>query len=140
MRMPSIFTRIIRGEIPCHRLYENELVIAFLDVNPLSPGHALVVPKQEMAELHMLSPASAAALGAAVAHVAGAIMKATGAVAYNILQNNGALAHQEVPHVHFHIIPKYQDGRGLALTWKPCAVDHVTAAEFATRVQRQLGA
>ena len=140
MRMPSIFTRIIRGEIPCHRLFENELVIAFLDVNPLSPGHTLVVPKQEMAELHMLSPASAAALGAAVAHVAGAIMKATGAVAYNILQNNGALAHQEVPHVHFHIIPKYQDGRGLALTWKPCAVDHVAAAEFATRVQRDLGA
>ena len=99
--MPSIFTRIIRGEIPCHRLFENELVIAFLDVNPLSPGHALVVPKQEMAELHML---------------------------------------QEVMHVHFHIIPKYQDGRGLALTWKPCAIDHTAAAELAARVQRQLGA
>ncbi len=99
-----------------------------------------MVPKEEMAELHMLSPESAAALGAAVAHVAGAIMKATGAVAYNILQNNGALAHQEVMHVHFHIIPKYQDGRGLALTWKPCAIDHTAAAELATRMQRQLGA
>ena len=115
-------------------------MIAFLDVNPLSPGHTLVVPKQEMAELHMLSPASAAALGAALPLVAGAVMKATGAAAYNILQNNGALAHQEVMHVHFHIIPKYKDGRGLALTWKPGAIDHASAAELTTRVTHELRA
>ena len=136
--MASIFTRIIRGEVPCHKLFENELVIAFLDVNPLSPGHTLVVPKQEMAELHMLSPASAAALGAALPLVAAAILKATGATAYNILQNNGAMAHQEVMHVHFHIIPKYEDGRGLAITWKPSAIDHASAAKLATHVKQEL--
>ncbi len=136
--MASIFTRIIRGEVPCHKLFENELVIAFLDVNPLSPGHALVVPKQEMAELHMLSPASAAALGATLPLVAAAILKATGATAYNILQNNGAMAHQEVMHVHFHIIPKYEDGRGLAITWKPSAIDHASAAKLATHVKKEL--
>lgn len=138
--MASIFTRIIRGEIPCHTLYENDLVISFLDVNPLSPGHALVVPKQEMPELHMLSPASAAALGAALPLVARAILNATGATAYNILQNNGALAHQEVMHVHFHIIPKYADGRGLGITWKPCPIDHASAAELSTRVKQDLRA
>ena len=136
--MASIFTRIIRGEVPCQKLFENELVIAFLDVNPLSPGHTLVVPKQEMAELQMLSPASAAALGAALPLVAAAILKATGATAYNILQNNGAMAHQEVMHVHFHIIPKYEDGRGLAITWKPSAIDHASAAKLTTHVKQEL--
>lgn len=136
--MASIFTRIIRGEIPCHKLFENDLVIAFLDVNPLASGHALVVPKQETAYLHQLSAASAMALGAALPLVAGAILKTTGATAYNVLQNNGALAHQEVPHVHFHIIPKYADGSGLGIMWKPGAIDHPAAAELAALVAHQL--
>ena len=134
----SIFTRIIRGEIPCHRLLEDELVIAFLDVNPLSPGHALVVPKEEKVHLHELGEASAAALGAALPRVASAILRATGATAYNILQNNGTLAHQAVMHVHFHVIPKFEDGRGLGIGWKAAPIDHAAGAELARRIAADL--
>ena len=134
----SIFTRIIRGEIPCHRLLENELVIAFLDVNPLCPGHALVVPKEERVHLHELSEASAAALGAALPKVAAAILAETGATAYNVLQNNGALAHQAVMHVHFHVIPKFEDGRGLGVGWKAAPIDHAAGAALAQKVAARL--
>ena len=138
--MASIFTRIIQGEIPCHKLYEDQYVLAFLDIGPLSTGHALVVPKEEKVLLHELSPASAAALGAALPRVAAAVLKATGAQAYNVLQNNGPEAHQEVPHVHFHIIPKTADGRGLGLVWKAGKVDHAEAAQLASRVREAMGA
>jgi histidine triad (HIT) family protein len=90
--MPSIFSRIIAGEIPCHRVYEDEHVIAFLDIGPVSRGHVLVVPKEEKAKLHELSDASAAALGAALRKVAAAVVRATGCADYNVLQNNGAAA------------------------------------------------
>ncbi|NBX24625.1 MAG: HIT domain-containing protein [Planctomycetes bacterium] len=134
----SIFTRIIRGEIPCHRILENELVIAFLDVNPLSPGHALVVPKEEREQLHQLSQASASALGAALPRVAAAILRSTGATAYNVLQNNGAMAHQAVMHVHFHVIPRFEDGRGLGLAWKASPLDAASGAALAKRIAAEL--
>lgn len=136
--MASIFTRIATGEIPCHKLYENAHVIAFLDIGPLSTGHALVVPREEKALVHELSDESAAAIGAALPRVARALMTATGAPAYNILANCGALAHQEVPHVHFHVIPKYQDGRGLGIEWRAGKADHAEAAALAAKVRALL--
>ena len=111
--MPSIFTRIILREIPCHEVYRDENVIAFLDIAPLSVGHVLIVPVEEREFLHELSEESAAAIGRALPRVARAVIAATGATAYNVLQNNGATAHQAVPHVHFHIIPKYGEGSGV---------------------------
>lgn len=117
--MPTLFSRIIAGEIPSHKVYEDPHVFAFLDISPLSRGHTLLIPKQEAATLDALSDESAAALGRALPRLCRAILQATGATAYNILQNNGAAAHQAVMHVHFHIIPKYADGTGLELDWKP---------------------
>ncbi len=113
---PTIFDRILDGEIPCHRLYEDEHVLAFLDVSPLSQGHALVIPKERKPFLHQLSDESGAAIGRALPRVARAVLAATGAEHYNVLQNNGAPAHQAVFHVHFHIIPKFE-GRGLGIQW-----------------------
>ena len=113
----TIFSRIIRGEIPCHRLYEDDHVLAFLDVGPLSRGHLLVIPKEARAFLHQLSDDSAAAIGRVLPRIARALMEATGATAYNVLQNNGREAHQEVMHVHFHVIPKHEDGSGLKFEW-----------------------
>ena len=92
-------------------------MIAFLDIGPLSRGHVLVVPKEERERLHELSEESAAALGSALRRVAAAVVRATGCADYNVLQNNGALAHQAVMHVHFHIIPKHPDGSGLGIRW-----------------------
>jgi histidine triad (HIT) family protein len=114
--MATIFDKIIAGDIPCHRVYEDDHVLAFLDIGPLSPGHTLVIPKEAKAHLHELSDAAAAALGRALPRIARAVLAATGATAYNVLQNNGADAHQAVMHVHFHIIPKVGD-RGLGIGW-----------------------
>ena len=119
---PTIFDKIIAGQIPCHRVYEDEHVLAFLDIGPLSPGHTLVIPKEAKASLHELSDDSAAALGRALPRLCRAVVKATGATAYNVLQNNGAAAHQAVFHVHVHIIPKFAS-QGLGLTWKPGSLD-----------------
>ena len=111
----TVFAKIVRGEIPCHKLYEDELVIAFLDVNPIARGHTLVVPKEPAETLDALSDDSAAAIGRVLPRLSRAVIAATGATAYNILQNNGADAHQSVFHVHFHIIPHHPDGAGLGI-------------------------
>ncbi len=115
----TIFSRIIAGQIPCHRVYEDEQVLAFLDVNPLSRGHTLVIPKEPAATLDQLSEEAAAAIGRALPRISRAVLAATGAEAFNILQNNGASAHQAVFHVHFHVIPKHDDGSGLGIGWQP---------------------
>lgn len=129
----TIFDRILDGEIPCHRVYEDDHVLAFLDVGPLSEGHTLIIPKERKAYLHELSDDSAAAIGRVLPRIARAVMKATGATAYNVLQNNGATAHQAVFHVHFHIIPKIGE-QGLGVGWKPRSLDPKTAAELAARI------
>ena len=115
----TIFSKILRGEIPCHRVYEDDLVLAFLDIFPLSPGHTLIIPKRAAATLDQLDDDSAAAIGRVLPRIARAVLAATGARNFNVLQNNGEAAHQAVFHVHFHIIPKFDDGRGLGLTWRP---------------------
>jgi diadenosine tetraphosphate (Ap4A) HIT family hydrolase len=92
--MSTIFSKIIAGEIPCHKVYEDDRVLAFLDINPLSEGHTLVIPKEEVATLDALSDESAAAIGRVLPRLCRAVMQATGAKDYNILQNNGAAAHQ----------------------------------------------
>lgn len=115
---PSIFVRIIDGEIPCHRVYEDEHVLAFLDVNPGSRGHTLVIPKERVVTLDELSADASAAIGRVLPRLCRAIVEATGATAYNVLQNNGPAAGQVVMHVHFHIIPRYEDA-GLEIGWTP---------------------
>src|SRR5579862_5317867 len=102
----TIFTKILKGEIPCHRVYEDEHVLAFLDIAPLSVGHTLIVPKEPAVTIDQLSDESAAAIGRVLPRLCRAIRRATGASAYNVLQNNGPAAHQAVMHVHVHIIPK----------------------------------
>ncbi len=131
----TIFGKILDGEIPCHRVYEDEHVLAFLDVGPLSEAHTLVIPKERKAFLHELSDEQSAAIGRVLPRIARAVMKATGASAYNVLQNNGAEAHQAVFHVHFHIIPK-RDGAGLGVQWKPGKLED--GAALAERVRAAL--
>src|SRR5215470_1032858 len=102
----TVFDRILSGEIPSYRVYEDDHVLAFLDVGPLSYGHTLLIPKERKAHMHELSDDSAAALGRVLPRLCRAVLAASGATAYNVLQNNGAAAHQAVLHVHFHIIPR----------------------------------
>jgi histidine triad (HIT) family protein len=136
----TIFSKIIRGEIPCHRVYEDALVLAFLDIAPLSPGHTLVIPKEPAATLDQLSEESAAAIGRVLPKICRAVMQATGTAAYNVLQNNGAIAHQAVPHVHFHIIPRPSELKGLGIRWSAGQLDAEAAQKLARRIGELLGA
>jgi histidine triad (HIT) family protein len=132
--MPTIFDKILSGQIPCHKVYEDAHTLAFLDINPLSPGHTLIIPKEAKPTLDQLSEDSAAALGRVLPRLCRAVMKATGAVEYNILQNNGPGAHQIVMHVHFHIIPKLPDGRGLGIGWTSGPFDHAAGSALAQSI------
>src|SRR5688572_25837276 len=134
----TIFSRILRGEIPCARVYEDADVLAFLDIGPLSPGHTLVVPKEPAATLDQLSDASAAAIGRVLPRIARAVMAATGTTDYNVLQNNGPAAHQAVFHVHFHIIPK-RIGTGLGIDWPATKLDAAAGKALAERIVAELG-
>ena len=134
----TIFSKIIAGEIPCHRIYEDESVLAFLDVNPLSRGHTLVVPKEPAETIDRLPDDAAAALGRVLPRISRAVLQATGAEDFNILQNNGAAAHQAVRHVHFHIIPKFADGSGLSVSWPAGALDSEQGATLTAQITDQL--
>ncbi|MBK8913548.1 MAG: HIT domain-containing protein [Phycisphaerales bacterium] len=130
----SIFTRIIRGEIPCHRVHEDALTFAFLDIAPLAPGHTLVIPRREVALLHELTGDEAAALARTAAQLAPRILAAVGASAYNLLQNNGSAAGQVVPHVHVHIIPR-RDGDGLGYRWNARSAAAEELAALAAKIR-----
>jgi histidine triad (HIT) family protein len=129
----TIFAKIIAGTIPSHRIYEDRHVLSFLDIAPLSPGHTLVIPKEPARTLDELSDEAAAALGRALPRICRAVKQVTGCVAYNVLQNNEALAHQAVFHVHFHIIPKPDENSGLSLGW-PVRALGADAAELARAI------
>jgi histidine triad (HIT) family protein len=131
----TVFSKIIRGEIPSHKLYEDEQVLAFLDIAPLSPGHAVVIPKEPAVTLDQLSDDSAAALGRVLPRLCRALIAATGVAEFNVLQNNGRAAHQAVDHVHFHIIPKPNDAQGLGVKWPAGKLDPATASTLAARVR-----
>lgn len=131
----TIFDRILAGEIPCHEVYQDDSVLAFLDIYPVSKGHVLVIPKERKVYLHELSDDAAAALGRVLPRLCRAVLDATGARAYNVLQNNGASAHQAVMHVHFHIIPRFEEA-GLEIGWRPRSVEEPEA--LAQSIRRAL--
>ncbi|ALL01546.1 histidine triad (HIT) protein [Pyrodictium delaneyi] len=106
-----IFCKIIRGEIPSVKIYEDENVVAFLDIYPINPGHTLVVPKRHVEYLHELKDDEAAALINAVKKLAPRIVEAMGADGYNVVTNNGRAAGQVIFHVHFHIVPRFEDDK-----------------------------
>ena len=131
----TVFSKILRGDIPCHRVYEDAQVLAFLDVAPIAPGHTLVIPKEAAATVDALSDEAAAGIGRVLPRIARAVMKATGVSAYNILQNNGALAHQAVMHVHFHVIPKPSESEGLGIKWPATPLQAEHAKKLASDIQ-----
>lgn len=134
----TVFGKIIRGEIPCHKVYEDDRVLAFLDINPLSSGHTLVVPKEPAQTLDALSEESAAALGRALPRLCRAVIAVTGVSEYNVLENNGSGAHQAVAHVHFHIIPKPNRADGLGIGWPAQSLDHQAAADLCAKLRAAL--
>jgi histidine triad (HIT) family protein len=135
----TVFSKIINGQIPCHKVYEDDKVLAFLDINPLSAGHTLVVPKEPAATLDALSDDSAAALGRVLPRICRAVVAVTGVREYNVLENNGAGAHQAVFHVHFHIIPKPSRAAGLGIGWPAGTLEPAQGAQLAQQLAKAIG-
>jgi histidine triad (HIT) family protein len=134
----TIFGKILSGAIPCHKVYEDERVFAFLDINPISIGHTLVVPKEPAETLDALSDESAAAVGRVLPRICRAVIAVTGVREYNVLENNGSGAHQTVAHVHFHIIPKPSHAEGLGLGWPARALDQRAGSDLAAKLRAAL--
>lgn len=107
--MDCIFCGIIAGELPAYVIREDEYTVAFLDINPVNRGHCLVVPREHVESLHELPAALSGPLLAAVAGVSRLMSNALGCGGYNVFLNNGAVAGQLVPHVHFHLLPRWPD-------------------------------
>jgi len=103
----NIFAKILRGEIPCHKIYEDANTLAFMDIMPQSDGHALVIPKAASTGLEDAKPETLARLMEVVQKLAPKIRDAMGATGFRLAQFNGADAGQTVFHLHFHIMPMY---------------------------------
>lgn len=132
-----IFCKIIRGVIPCHKIFETTKTFAFLDINPLSEGHILVIPKFHGERLHLIPEEYLKDLLPTTSLIA---QKAFGdkGIDYNILQNNGRLAHQEVDHVHFHIIPKRNSDEGLGIKWITKPTSQQVLSEISNAIANSL--
>ena len=114
--MPSIFSKIIAGQIPGEFVFQDDLWVAMLDIRPVSPGHALLVPRAEGQHLADLPAPTLAALGDRLARLTAAIKAASGAPAVNVVVNDGPAAGQEVPHAHLHVFPRFP-GDNKRLGW-----------------------
>ncbi|MFP5212667.1 MAG: HIT family protein [Acidobacteriota bacterium] len=123
-----IFCKIVRGELPCAKLYEDDLVISFLDIGPINPGHALVLPKNHYPTIFDIPTEELKACIDAVQKVARAVFRATGASGMNVLQNNYRSSGQTVDHIHFHMIPRHlRDGFMPNWPAKSCSASEMKA-------------
>ena len=132
----NIFARILRGEIPAHKIYEDEHTFSFMDVMPQSDGHALVVPKAPAENVFELAPEALSATILTTQRVARAVKKAFDPPGVMLVQLNGAGAGQSVFHIHFHIVPRYE-GIDLRFHAREMA-DPKVLAEHAARVRAAL--
>ena len=112
-----IFCKIIEGDIPSVKIYEDDHVYAFMDIMPLTKGHTLLIPKSHKENVYDLSPEEASNLFSVAPKIAQAIKETFEPVGMNLLNNNGAKAGQSVFHFHLHFIPRYGETDGLGLKW-----------------------
>ncbi|MFC3883796.1 HIT family protein [Bacillus songklensis] len=113
-----IFCKIIRGEIPCAKVFENEHVLAFLDISQVTKGHTLVIPKVHKKNIYELTPDIASHLFEAVPRIANAIKEQYEPIGLNLLNNNEEPAGQTVFHYHLHLLPRYGEGDGFGAVWR----------------------
>ena len=129
-----IFCKIIAGEIPSSTVYEDDQVVAFLDISQVTPGHTLVVPKQHFRNLLEMDADSSSQLFAHVPDIARKVMKATGAKGMNILNNNEEIAGQTVFHTHVHLAPRYEETDGLQISFEAHEPDFPALAQLAEKI------
>jgi histidine triad (HIT) family protein len=126
IKKQCVFCKIVNGEIPGYTIYEDEKVLAFLDIQPANPGHVLVVPKEHFSVLPQMPDDEVAYLFSVVKQISSVVFDVTGAEGVEIRQRNGQVAGQAVPHVHVHVIPRFQKD-GVVTDWAP---QNISEAEF----------
>ena len=131
--MPTIFERIVAGEIPSARVYEDEHVIAFMDAGQVNPGHVIVATKKPFETLTDADPESAAALFAAAHRIARAVEREFKPAGLTLLQANRPAGWQTVPHLHLHVLPRHADD-GVKLEWPRKNPSMDTLRELAARI------
>lgn len=132
-----VFCAIAAGKIPCTKVYENDQVLAFMDIGPISDGHTLVIPKPHYERLHDCPPELLAEVAKAAGLLADAVKTAVGAEGYNVLCNTGSAAGQVVGHVHFHIIPR-KSGDGVFNRWPAYKYPDGKAQQIAEIIKQNL--
>ena len=132
-----VFCKIVAGTIPCFKLFEDAETLAFLDINPVHDGHALVIPKAHYPTVFELPPEAFAAAGRTAIRVAAAVNAALAPDGLNLLQSNGPGAAQSVPHFHLHILPRRMND-GLVVNWTLKPGDRARIAEIAERIRARL--
>lgn len=132
-----IFCKIIAGQIPCIKVYEDDQVLAFLDVHPVSEGHTLVVHKEHTSRVDSTEPLAMARIGEVLPKLTASIQQAMAADGYNVLCNNGASAGQVVEHLHVHIIPRKAND-GVFNHWPSFQYPDGRAAVIAEKIRQNL--
>lgn len=136
----TIFGKILTGEIPSFKVYEDDYVYAFLDISQVTKGHTLLIPKKASANIFETDEETMKHIGAALPKVANAIKRAFNPDGLNIIQNNGEFAGQSVFHIHFHLIPRYEndiDGFGYKWETHEDILDNDAKQQIAEQIQAQ---
>ncbi|KPB04914.1 HIT family protein [Bacillus sp. CHD6a] len=133
-----IFCKIIDGDIPAAKVYEDEHVLAFLDISQVTKGHTLVIPKVHKENIYELTPEIAENLFKVVPKIANSIKEEFKPIGLNLLNNNGEAAGQSVFHYHLHIIPRYGKGDGFGAVWKSNQSDYTSQElqEISTKINQ----
>ena len=132
-----IFCKIVAGQVPSIKIYENELVLVFMDVGPISEGHTLVIPKKHFEKLDDCPAEILSDISVVLGRVAKAVSQAMASDGYNVLCNNGRAAGQLVEHVHFHIIPRTKDD-SVFNRWPSFEYEQGRAEEIAEKICAKL--
>lgn len=137
--MPDcLFCKIVKGEIPCFKVYEDDRVLAFADINPVSGGHTLVIPKAHAADLFEISPEDLSAVQQAAQKIAGAIKTALKPTGIAALQLNGRGVNQVVMHYHLHLMPRAAEEPDLPIAWEMKAGDMKVIEQTAAKIAAAL--
>ena len=131
-----IFCKVVAGEIPSHKIDEDDKTVAFMDINPWTRGHALVIPKEHSRNVYDVDPADLAAVMATAQRVAQRLRERLGAEGINLLQSSEPVAMQTVFHTHVHVIPRYSDD-GLRMPAHPQPAEHEELAALAEELRGQ---
>ena len=132
-----IFCKMVAGQIPVTKIYEDEVVLSFLDIGPISNGHTLVIPKQHFEKLHECPAELLGQIFTRIGKIVDAVAKAMNSDGYNLLCNNGRAAGQLIEHLHFHIVPR-NTGDGVFNRWPSFEYEDGKIEEVAEAIRKNL--